>query len=352
MKTPLAILSSIALASSAHALSIQLDYTYDQTGFFASNTIARLTLEKAAADLSASLAPTTLSTVPASNFTGTNGSTTAAIDWDLLFSNPTTGADVILDLFTAPQNVVTVYAGMSPLSGSTLGQGGPAGAAFEIGGSGTPSQWSGAVANVEANSNAVMSRGGGPIVNTFEGTLPFGSSSPGYTLYQGLIAGALTFDNDSNNNDSPDNSATLDSYWHFDYSTPVVPGKNDFYSVAIHEFLHVLGIGSSESWDQRLSGNDWLGPEVIALTGSGAGIISPDLSHIAEGTTSISLVTGLPQEAAVDPTITTGTRKYLTQLDLAFLRDLGYATIPEPSSLALIIITLGLLVTLTPRRRT
>ena len=36
---------------------------------------------------------------------------------------------------------------------------------------------------------------------------------------------------------------------------------------------------------------------------------------------------GTLQEVAIDPTITTGTRKFLTELDLAFLRDIGHTTI-------------------------
>jgi hypothetical protein len=44
---------------------------------------------------------------------------------------------------------------------------------------------------------------------------------------------------------------------------------------------------------------------------------------------------GVLQEAVMDPSILTGTRKYLTQMDLAFLRDLNYVTIPEPSTVAL-----------------
>jgi hypothetical protein len=46
---------------------------------------------------------------------------------------------------------------------------------------------------------------------------------------------------------------------------------------------------------------------------------------------STSIVDGAPQEVVMDPSITQGSRKYLTALDLAFLRDIGYATIiPDP----------------------
>jgi hypothetical protein len=54
------------------------------------------------------------------------------------------------------------------------------------------------------------------------------------------------------------------------------------------------------------------------------------------------------QEAVMDPSLLLGSRKYLTELDLAFLRDLGYATIPEPSVTAL---ALGGLLIFSARRR-
>ena len=56
---------------------------------------------------------------------------------------------------------------------------------------------------------------------------------------------------------------------------------------------------------------------------------------------STTLEGGLSQEVVMDPEITTGTRKYLTELDLAILRDLGYETIPEPSSSLLLLLSLA-----------
>jgi hypothetical protein len=45
----------------------------------------------------------------------------------------------------------------------------------------------------------------------------------------------------------------------------------------------------------------------------------------------------------MDPTITVGTRKYLTDLDLAFLQDMGWEVVPEPTSAALLLLS-GLVV--------
>jgi hypothetical protein len=84
------------------------------------------------------------------------------------------------------------------------------------------------------------------------------------------------------------------------------------------------------------SGTTWLGGNAQALNGgSGLNLISSDGAHIAEGIMSPRVKDGVLQEAAMDPSILTGTRKYLTQMDLAFLRDLNYVTVPEPSVFAL-----------------
>lgn len=70
--------------------------------------------------------------------------------------------------------------------------------------------------------------------------------------------------------------------------------------------------------------------------------MSGDLAHWAEGTT--SFVAGLPQEAAMDPTITTGTRKAFTDLDFAAMKDIGWEVtpVPEPGTWAMLFAGLGL----------
>ncbi len=104
-------------------------------------------------------------------------------------------------------------------------------------------------------------------------------------------------------------SMDIDSNW--DYSldgSTLDPGEYHFYSVLLHELGHVLGIGTQDS-----------------LTTSG---------HFAEGTTSVIYGTSTPQEAAMDPTLDSGTVKLFTDLDVTALESAGWqiaaAPVPEP----------------------
>lgn len=123
--------------------------------------------------------------------------------------------------------------------------------------------------------------------------------------------GNLWFDNDSNNDTVTDTDPQLDAYWHFDYSTPVAAGKSDFYSVALHEMLHVLGFGIGQSWNSNVSGTTWLGSEVSTLMGTGTGMVDGGGAHVASGVTSPRLSDGILQETVMSPSIVVGTRKTL-----------------------------------------
>ena len=69
-----------------------------------------------------------------------------------------------------------------------------------------------------------------------------------------------------------------------------------------------------------------MGAEVIASHGTGTGIVESDGEHFAENLMSPRITDGVLQEIVLDPNLTVGTRKGLTQLDLAVLRDLGFQT--------------------------
>ncbi|MHA3772047.1 hypothetical protein ACXR0O_10970 [Verrucomicrobiota bacterium sgz303538] len=352
-KLPL-VLATILLAtvSTACALTIQVDYSYDAAAgnFFGLNPLAKAAVNQAAADLSAAVT-SVLGAVPDDVFTGTNGDTSATFDWDLRFQNPSApGQMITLQDFSIQTGVLTVYVGMRPLSGATLGQGGTANVSVKAGASGFEDEVAGAVAQAEAASNAVMPRGAGPVVGSLSGSLTLGNATANYNLRYGALVGTLWFDNDANNDGAADPSATLANYWHYDPNTGVATGKNDLYSVALHEMMHVMGIGISQTWTNLVSGTTWLGPEAKLLNGSGANLIASDGDHIRSGLLSPRLVDGFMQEVVMDPSLTVGTRKYLTLMDLAFLHDIGYASVPEPSVALMVACGVGL-VSLGKRRR-
>jgi hypothetical protein len=328
-----ALTGTLFLATPASALTLLLNYTHDALtdNFFATHPVARTSLERARDDIQAAIT-TILAPVSSDVVTGTNGITTATYDFSYSYTNPSTGAAQSILISTLAADQVTVFVGMRELTGSTLGQGGPGGTGLGVGGSGTPSQWPGAIAAANSAGTAQRMRAGGPQIGNLTGTVSLGGTPATIDVDYGSSVINLWFDIDTNNDSVTDSDATLNASWHFDWSTPVASGKNDFYSVALHELLHGLGIGTSQSWSDNVSGSNWLGPEAIAEFGTGSGLSSG--GHIAS-VSSPRLSDGVLQQVVMAPSLTAGTRKTLTELDLAFLRDLGWQTIPEPGTPAM-----------------
>ena len=69
-------LSQFGLAACAHALSLQLDYSYDAANgnFFGLNPTAKAAVDAAAADIGNAILPS-LGAIPTDTFNGTNGQT-------------------------------------------------------------------------------------------------------------------------------------------------------------------------------------------------------------------------------------------------------------------------------------
>jgi PEP-CTERM motif len=94
----------------------------------------------------------------------------------------------------------------------------------------------------------------------------------------------------------------------------------------------VLGFGTADSWNDKVSGGNFTGVNAVAAFGGKVVPLAPDLAHWKDGTQ--STVMGVSQEAMMDPTLRTGTRKLPTQLDLAALKDVGWqvTAVPLPSA--------------------
>ncbi len=328
-----ALLIAAFTAISARAITVNVQYADLADPFF--TPAARATLQQAANDVSFAIT-TSLAPLNQSSFTGTNASTDATVDWNFSYTNPGTGAPAPdVTTFNFLQNEFRIFVGSRTLGGSTLGRGGPGGVGIGLSGSGFENQWDAAVDNMEAASNALMPRGG-PVLGELSGSFDFGAAPGNYSLQYGYAIGSLVFDDVST--------------WHFDYATLPGSGQNDFYSVAVHEIIHSIGFGTGDTWDALVSGTDWLGPEVAATCGCGQNGLHTDQSHIRSGLEGHPLIDGVfdlssTQEAIMDPTLTTGTRKYITDLDLAFLSDMGWQTVavPEPHAIALVLAALVVL---------
>jgi len=337
-----------AFAPDASALTIVADYSADSAtdNFFASRPLAKAAVDAAAASLSSFITSTfsaisSTGTPNATNITGTMGSTTATAEWGYSYYNPSTNAVTDITAPSVAANTIRIFVGMRELTASTISVGGTAGAFLTTSASGFETELASAVSLMAASSNAYMRRGSSLVVDTFTDSITMDSTTAGYSLSYAPAYGTLTFDIDTNNDGFTDLPAQMDAFWHFDATKPVPAGKMDFYSVALHEMVHAIGLGSSATWDAKHSGTTWLGAKAIALNGgTGAGLISADGSHISQSIVSTSLVDGVTQTPLLAPSQAAGTRRQLTAMDAAILQDLGYIVIvPEPGSAILVAVS-------------
>lgn len=336
-KTSGKILVAIMLVwlPSATSLAISIDVRFQSETLFGAGVddAAEATIRAAATDLSTAIT-STLGAVNTDTYSGVNGSATVTFNWNANYSHPVTGQEILVPNATLAADTVTVFVGTANLLQSgqgadALGQGGP-----QIGldanvtyNPSLPGQWPAAAMSAAAQSEVAYLRGSGPTIGTLSGGGTIGGVTSNYLVDYGAAFGTAWFDVDQDNNGVKDTEASLSNYWHWNHDTAVAPGKNDLYTVALHEFMHVLGIGNSTTWEDLTSGTTWNGAEVIAIEGSGSNLIFADGSHIAGGIMSPRISDGATQEVVMDPNLAPGQRKELTALDLAFLRDIGYETI-------------------------
>ncbi len=134
----------------------------------------------------------------------------------------------------------------------------------------------------------------------------------------------------------------------------------DFYSVAIHELGHVLGVGTAGAWFSQVGATGFLGLDSVAAfadaSGSAETAVPLDASgtHWADGTQSFA--DGVLMEAALDPSLATGRRKPYTELDWAALSDVGWqvsavSPVPELPGYAMMLGGLGIIAAALRRRR-
>ncbi len=182
-------LIACAALSSASALTIQIDYTYDT--FSPRMLRAKTTLEKAAADLSHYLRATTIS-ASAGEFVhgGERG-----LDYDAgLGSFVSESLARIVGHrafgFSSSADTITIYAGMMPLVTGALGIGGPVRASTRSRDQGSSATWAGAVASaVDASNAGSFPRNGGSNSKVVDDSSTLGSATAGIRSPTGFLAG-------------------------------------------------------------------------------------------------------------------------------------------------------------------
>ncbi|HAM72980.1 MAG TPA: peptidase M10A and M12B matrixin and adamalysin [Verrucomicrobiales bacterium] len=278
------ILGGAATPSRA-AFTIEFDYSYDVGGFF---TPTRQALMNTVASVLQARISDTLSAISPSG-----GDT-----WSAQFYSPADGTLTTVNNTTIAADTVKIYVGARAMAGATLGVGGYGGVSAASGSGGFIS--------------AINDRGQAGVAGNTDfapwgGSISFNSSATWYT------------DTDP---------TTLENF----------AGQNDLYSVALHEVGHVLGIGTAPSWTALANGSHQLTGAASVAAYGGNVPLETDNGHFQEGTMSTVPGTATAQEAALDPTLTVGTRKELTDLDWAALQDIGWqvSAVPEPSTYALL----------------
>ena len=267
----LALLAALLLgASRAQAIQIVLDYQFDTSSFFASQN-SRDAMQAAASFFDNQFIDQLSAIQP-----GGSNSWTAGF-WDPSGSNTRSVSNL-----TVNANQLIVYVGAQDYTDNTLATGSPG--------------WSSGTGSSE-------------FVETMRARGQSGALAQPATDF-GPWGGSISFDS----------SGTI---WNFEVNTGPSGGQTDFYSVALHELGHVLGIGTASSWDAQVSGSSFVGSYSQASFGRAVPLGSGQY-HWANGTMSLILGTTTAQEAALDPSLAQGTRKIITDLDLAGLRDVGW----------------------------
>ena len=257
-------------------LTVVVDYSLDTNNFFPANSDQRLVLQAALNEVAANLNDTLLEIIPHKD--------NPADTWTAIFDDPSTGNSTsVLDMILG-QNEIVVFAGARQLGLSQLGEGGPGGST---------------IMGTQSFLDLVSARGQA-------GAIGSNNSQTDFSLW----GGAITFDIDAN--------------WFFGLTTTGLNASlSDFYSVAQHEFAHMLGFGTAPSFANLTSGLNFNGVASIAeYDFGGPPPLDADMGHWAEGTIDEG------REVAMDPTVLQGDRKTLNRLDYAAISDLGWEVTP------------------------
>lgn len=301
---------------------IKVDYQYDSQGFF-DNPSARAVIEAAAARWSRVIDQTLLPVdMQDEDFIdgrfevihpGTGEirvlSAAESSESDFYVQSGQLPADEYLGGFSLDQDVWILYVGARSLD--ELARGGPIGGGGNLG-------------LVYSDPSSFLNRGFNEGVNSLT-----------------VIGGVVSFN--------------IDQRWNFNLADPNAPGMVDFYSVALHEIGHGLGLNSraAAEWSGLLEGDLFLGRNAIAAYAMDSGVVLPGLEIESALTRNYHWMVGLydskifrfgvplyygtvgpngSQNLLMEPAFAAengANRLEITNVDLGALRDLGWSTITE-----------------------
>ena len=241
--------------------------------------------------------------------------------WKQRFINPQTGFNEAKVNVGVDENEYVVFVGARDLPNSgELGLAGPGGFV-----SGFVRRQGDFSAAEKAEIDAIQA--------TFEDAVNDRGETSGF----GRWGGSIAFDKPTN--------------WHFDHTTAPSGGKQDFYSVALHELAHALGFGAEDedsttktAWENLVTGTNFTGANAAASYTPALNAplaSSTDTGHWLAGITSPVYEGTGSQVALMVPSIPTNTRRLLTDLDAAALADIGWdIDLPASSASAASVLSL------------
>ncbi len=280
--------SSLLLAE----LKMTIDYSLDRSGFFSDHhgEEKKAALEAAAQAWGAFIVDSLGPVVPleGASYYDIHGFDPETAEWVPLERNP----------FIA-RNTLRIYVGARFLPGALLGLGGPGGYSMSYN--------RGNILQVTQNLN----RGQSGIT---EPNRPTRLAEPTDVAPWG---GTISF--------------SMDSDFHWDHTQPVASGKPDFYSVCLHELGHVLGVGTSGSWERLVATGTYSGQHVLNYAADQGMLdqleLTEDLSHWVDGAEFPLAGKQGANELVMDTSSTYGFREDLTVLDLMVLKDMGWEVV-------------------------
>lgn len=333
------LLCSLLIGQSSPAIEIVLDYTLDDNNeaWFSGSSeglARRASLDSAAAFLSAILTNDDWNSLGSLNqnlsFSDIAASSLYDLDGNLISGTPESDGQGYAYSFSTTNrssiaaNEYIVYVGAFAFDAATssLAKGG----------------WS----SNGSRRNDVTSE-----FNTWGGRIYFNTTK---NWYAGLNPGADPTDDygvqDPNkmpttdiSSDNWDWSTSSDTWKGFDLESvdPAANGKADLYGTGAHELMHALGATSSnlETYvGVDNTGDALTGANVVAEYGRPVPLSSSGGHFDFNVQSEVWDSDGIISEALLDPSSTTSDRKYLTKLDAALLRDLGYDVLSAFASTA------------------